>query len=122
MSSISPSSSGNPGLEVKAPVSQDFADILTPEALSFVEKLVREFASTRADLLQRREQRQQQISAGELPDFLTETESIRKDDWTVAPIPHDLQDRRVEITGPVDRKMVINALNSGSNVFMADFE
>ena len=122
MSSISPSSSGNSGLEVTASVSQDFADILTPEALSFVEKLVREFASTRADLLQRREQRQQQISAGELPDFLTETESIRKDDWTVAPIPHDLQDRRVEITGPVDRKMVINALNSGSNVFMADFE
>lgn len=110
------------GLQTNAPVSQEYAEILTPEALRFVEKLVREFSATRVDLLQQREQRQQRISAGEMPDFLPETEEIRKGDWTVAPIPHDLQDRRVEITGPVERKMVINALNSGANVFMADFE
>jgi malate synthase len=95
---------------------------LTPEALAFVEELVREFAPTRAELLRRRVDRQKRIEAGEMPDFLPETADVRSGDWTVAPIPADLQDRRVEITGPVERKMVINALNSGANVFMADFE
>ena len=77
---------------------------------------------TRQELLRRRVERQQEIVDGRMPDFLPETAAIRKSDWTVAPIPDDLRDRRVEITGPVDRKMIINALNSGANVFMADFE
>ena len=80
------------------------------------------FETTRQELLRRRVERQQEIVAGEMPDFLPETAAIREEDWKVAPIPADLRDRRVEITGPVDRKMVINALNSGANVFMADFE
>ena len=98
------------------------AQILTPEAVCFVETLHREFNPRREDLLARREERKSRLDAGELPDFLPETQSIRDSDWTVAPIPKDLLDRRVEITGPVDRKMIINALNSGANVFMADFE
>jgi len=96
--------------------------VLTPEASMFVTKLARRFESRRQELLLRRRIRQQQIDAGQLPDFLLETASVREKEWTVAPIPHDLHDRRVEITGPVDRKMIINALNSGANVFMADFE
>jgi len=96
--------------------------ILTPEARRFLTKLAREFEPRRRELLQRRQTRQREIDAGAMPDFLTETEDIRKSEWTVAPIPKDLLDRRVEITGPVDRKMIINALNSGANVFMADFE
>jgi malate synthase len=114
--------SGTSGLEVRAPFSPVFAEVLTPEALGFVEKLVREFGPVRDGLLRRRVERMERLVAGETPDFLPETETIRKDDWTVAPIPDDLQDRRVEITGPVERKMIINALNSGANVFMADFE
>ena len=110
------------GIEIKAPVSAEFAEILTPEALSFIAKLARAFESRREDLLQKRVQRQADLDAGKMPDFLPETEHIRSGDWTAAPIPSDLQDRRVEITGPVDRKMVINALNSGAKVFMADFE
>jgi len=97
-------------------------EILTPEATRFIETLAREFEPRRVELLQRRKLRQQQIDGGQLPDFLPETKDIRDRDWQVAPIPHDLRDRRVEITGPVDRKMIINALNSGANVFMADFE
>jgi malate synthase len=96
--------------------------VLTPEASMLVTKLARRFESRRQELLLRRRIRQQQIDAGQLPDFLPETASVREKEWTVAPIPHDLHDRRVEITGPVDRKMIINALNSGANVFMADFE
>ncbi len=96
--------------------------ILTQEAQAFLTKLARTFESRRQELLAHRRTRQQQIDAGQLPDFLPETASIREPEWTVAPIPHDLLDRRVEITGPVDRKMIINALNSGANVFMADFE
>ena len=96
--------------------------ILTPEASSFLTKLSREFETRRQELLARRAARQQQIDAGQLPDFLPETARIREAEWTVAHIPHDLLDRRVEITGPVDRKMIINALNSGASVFMADFE
>ncbi|MEE8347931.1 MAG: malate synthase A [Acidobacteriota bacterium] len=98
------------------------AQILTPEALSLVGKLEREFGDRRRTLLQLRLERQAQIDAHQMPDFLPETRKIREMEWTVAPIPADLENRRVEITGPVDRKMIINALNSGANVFMADFE
>jgi malate synthase len=98
------------------------SDILTPEAAAFITELSRRFEPTRQDLLARREVRQKEIDAGRLPDFLPETAHIREGNWTVAPIPDDLKDRRVEITGPVDRKMIINALNSGASVYMADFE
>ncbi|HEY1351331.1 MAG TPA: malate synthase A [Ktedonobacteraceae bacterium] len=109
-------------IEITAPVSAEFATILTPQALDFVATLVRTFGPRRVALLKRRAQRQTEIDAGELPDFLPETAQIRQGDWTIAPMPADLQDRRVEITGPVDRKMVINALNSGARTYMADFE
>ena len=115
-------SSSLKGLEVRGHVSPDFAEILTPEALRFVEALVRDFGPTRDVLLAARVERQKRLDAGELPDFAPSTANIRQADWRVAPIPADLRDRRVEITGPVDRKMVINALNSGASVFMADFE
>lgn len=110
------------GLEVRGEVRESWADVLSPEALGFVEKLVREFTPRRNELLARRQERQQEIDAGAMPDFLPQTREIRRSQWTVAPIPADLQDRRVEITGPVDRKMIINAMNSGANVYMADFE
>src|SRR5437660_1137908 len=96
--------------------------VLTPEALAFLSGLEEEFGPTRRDLLARRVERQAQFDAGLLPDFLPETAEIRGGDWQVAAAPPDLQDRRVEITGPVERKMMINALNSGARVFMADFE
>ena len=98
------------------------SQVLTTEAQAFLSQLAKTFESRRQELLARRCARQQQIDGGELPDFLPETAAIRKREWTVAPIPRDLLDRRVEITGPVDRKMIINALNSGANVFLADFE
>lgn len=98
------------------------SSILTAEALEFIRKLHLEFDSRRHDLLEERKRRQAKIDAGENPAFPAETEEIRHGDWTVAAAPADLQDRRVEITGPVDRKMIINALNSGARVFMADFE
>jgi malate synthase len=110
------------GIDVHGEVTPEFAQVLTPEALGLVADLQRAFNGRRLELLRRREERQAEIDAGVMPDFLAETAEIRAADWTVAPIPHDLLDRRVEITGPVDRKMVINALNSGANVFMADFE
>src|SRR5260221_9066459 len=110
------------GMEILGDVSPAYAEILTPDALALVAKLVRQFAATRESLLARRVQRQADIDAGKMPDFLPETETIRNADWKVAPLPADLQDRRTEITGPVDRKMIINALNSGAKVFMADFE
>ncbi len=109
-------------IDIKGHVSQEFAEILTRDAIQFVAKLAREFASRRDALLQRRVERQAEIDAGKLPDFLPETAYIRNGVWKVAPVPADLQDRRVEITGPTDRKMVINALNCGAKVFMADFE
>jgi malate synthase len=109
-------------LQIIAPVSAAYAEILTPEAMHFVASLAVKFEGRRQELLARRQERQGEIDAGHFPDFLTETTDIRLSEWTVAPIPRDLTDRRVEITGPVDRKMVINALNSGANVFMADFE
>ena len=96
--------------------------ILTPEASRFLTQLAREFEPRRRELLQQRQIRQREIDAGALPGFLPETAGVRESEWTVAPIPKDLLDRRVEITGPVDRKMIINALNSGASVFMADFE
>jgi malate synthase len=98
------------------------AEVLTPEAASFLIRLAREFEPRRQELLARRCDGQHEIDAGHLPDFLPDTAHIREGHWRVGPIPKDLLDRRVEITGPVDRKMVINALNSGANVFMADFE
>lgn len=109
-------------IELLGEVTPEFARILTPEALAFVAALQRAFNGRRLELLARRVARQQEIDGGVMPDFLPETAEIRAADWTVAPIPTDLLDRRVEITGPVDRKMVINALNSGASVYMADFE
>jgi malate synthase len=96
--------------------------ILTREALALVTDLERRFRPRRRELLQARAERQERLGAGELPDFLAETREVRESEWTIEPVPPDLQDRRVEITGPTDRKMVINALNSGARMFMADFE
>ena len=96
--------------------------MLTGEALDFLAELHRRFDSRRRDLLAARAERQKAFDAGALPDFLPETREIREGDWQIGGIPADLLDRRVEITGPTDRKMVINALNSGAKVFMADFE
>ncbi|HEV2701566.1 MAG TPA: malate synthase A [Steroidobacteraceae bacterium] len=110
------------GVVVHGPLQPRFAEILTPAALDFVAALHRQFDAQRTALLAARRGRQARLSAGELPDFLPQTRHIRDADWRVAPIPADLLDRRVEITGPVDRKMIINALNSGASVFMADFE
>jgi malate synthase len=110
------------GVDVRGPVEGRQVEILTPEALAFVAELQRRLGSRRADLLRARAERQARIEAGELPDFLPETREVREGDWRTAPPPADVLDRRVEITGPVDRKMVINALNSGARVFMADFE
>ena len=110
------------GVEVLGEVTTAFAEILTPDALAFVAKLQRAFGARRLESLARRQARQAALDRGEPLDFLLETKHIRESDWTCAPIPADLRDRRVEITGPTDRKMVINALNSGAKIFMADFE
>jgi malate synthase len=110
------------GVEFLAPVTTAYAEILTPEAVAFVSGLQRSFNGRRKELLKARMARQGRLDAGERPDFLAETREIREREWTVAPLPKDLLDRRVEITGPVERKMIINALNSGAKVFMADFE
>jgi malate synthase len=111
-----------PGVEVRAPVSPQYASVLTHDALAFVARLARRFESGRQELMRRRALRQAEFDSGKMPDFLPETAGIREASWTVAPQPKDFQDRRVEITGPTDRKMIINALNSGASVFMADFE
>ncbi|MFM8617098.1 MAG: malate synthase A [Opitutaceae bacterium] len=111
-----------PGLEIRAPLGPRYAEILTPEACAFVGDLVRRFGGRRRELLARRAERQRAIEAGALPDFLPETVAVRAGDWRVPPPPPDLVDRRTEITGPVDRKMAINALNSGAQCWMADFE
>ena len=108
--------------EIKGPMTEPFASVLTPEANAFLVALSHKFDGRRRELLAQRVVRQKEIDGGKLPDFLQETAEIRKADWKAASIPADLQNRRVEITGPVERKMVINALNSGANVFMADFE
>ncbi|MFQ5876911.1 MAG: malate synthase A [Acidobacteriota bacterium] len=110
------------GVRVTGPLTPAFEAILTPEALAFVAGLDRAFRRRRGELLARRELRQEELHAGRLPDFLPETRAVREADWRIDPVPDDLQDRRVEITGPVDRKMIINALNSGASVYMADFE
>jgi malate synthase len=110
------------GVELRAPVTGRGEEILTGEALAFVAELQRRFDPARRQSLRRRAERQARIDAGELPDFLRETREIRESDWQVTPVPADLRDRRVEITGPVERKMMINALNSGARCFMADFE
>ncbi len=110
------------GIRVHASPSARQAEILTDEALAFLADLHRRFNARRLDLLARRTERQKLFDAGQPPHFLTETKSVVDGDWMVAPIPADLMDRRVEITGPVDRKMIVNALNSGAKVFMADFE
>src|SRR5687768_14168608 len=109
-------------IDVRSEVKPEWETILSDEALGFVALLHKEFNPRRQELLRAREERKARLDAGELPDFLEETREIRESEWTVAPIPDDLLDRRVEITGPVDRKMIINALNSGASVFMADFE
>ncbi|KAF8923763.1 Malate synthase, glyoxysomal, partial [Haplosporangium bisporale] len=112
-----------PGVTILAKVTPEQAQILTPEALQFIATLHRSFNGTRKSLLQKRVLRQQQIDQGILPDFLPETKAIRDDvAWRGAIPAPGLADRRVEITGPVDRKMVINALNSDAATFMADFE
>ncbi len=110
------------GIQIVAEIKPEYADILSSEAVEFIAALTRTFRERRNQLLARRQQRQAELDAGKLPDFLPETREIRESAWTVAETPADLQDRRVEITGPVDRKMVINALNSGAKMFMADFE
>lgn len=115
--------SNNPAAIVfDVPIAPEYNQILTPEALAFLLELHERFDNRRRELLAARVERQKAIDAGQLPNFLPETEAVRKGDWKVAPIPQDLMDRRTEITGPVDRKMVINALNSGAKMFMADFE
>src|SRR5438445_9279044 len=110
------------GVKLLGPVTPQQTQILSREALEFFAKLQREFNPIRLQLLNQRKLRQEALDRGELPGFLPETKAVREADWQVAPVPMDLQDRRVEITGPVDRKMVINALNSGANCYMADFE
>jgi malate synthase len=108
-------------IEIRGAETPRASEVLAPDALDFVVSLHREFNPRREELLARRAERQVRLDAGELPDFLPETRAVRERDWQVAPLPAPLQDRRVEITGPVDRKMVINALNSGARVFMSYF-
>src|SRR5262245_36160001 len=110
------------GVEIDAPLSAQQSTVVSAPALAFIAKLVRKFEPRRRELMAARAERQAGFDAGGKPDFLAETKAVRDAEWTVGAVPHDLQDRRVEITGPTDRKMVINALNSGANVFMADFE
>jgi malate synthase len=109
-------------LEITGELSPAYQAIWTPEARNFIADLAANFTARRDELLARRLERQKQFDSGVMPDFLPEATNIRKGDWKAAAIPADLQDRRVEITGPVDRKMIINALNSGAKTFMADFE
>jgi len=109
-------------IRITGPQTPSQTRILTPQAVEFLLALHSRFEPTRQKLLEERKRRQVRLDAGEKPDFLDATKSIREAEWTVAPVPEDLRDRRVEITGPPDRKMVINALNSGASVFMADFE
>ena len=110
------------GIEIVGKRAGAWMEILSPPALTFVAKMARKFEARRRELIQQRVRRQADFNGGKLPDFLPETRHIRESAWSIGPVPHDLQDRRVEITGPTDRKMVINALNCGANVFMADFE
>ena len=111
-----------PGVEVRGEWREGYEEVLTEQALTLLARLQREFGPRRAELLAKRAERDAQLAAGALPDFLAETADVRTGDWQVAPPAPGLVDRRVEITGPTDRKMVINALNCGAKVFMADFE
>ncbi|HEY4039186.1 MAG TPA: malate synthase A, partial [Burkholderiaceae bacterium] len=113
---------GRSGVVVQALIKPGFDAILTPDALQFLARLHRHFEPRRRELLALRAQRAEQIDRGRRPDFLSETRSVREGTWRVAPLPAALQRRRVEITGPVERKMIINALNSGADAYMADFE
>jgi malate synthase len=117
-----PSSAPIDSVEVLGSITAAYSEILTPLALAFISSLARRFEPRRRELLAARERRQVEFDAGAMPDFLPETAALRSSTWTIGSVPHDLQDRRVEITGPTDRKMVISALNSGANAFMADFE
>ena len=110
------------GVQIVGKITPTVEEVLTADALQFVADLHRTFNPRRVELLARRSARQKQFDAGVVPGFLPETANIRNGDWRVAPAPADLNDRRVEITGPTERKMMINALNSGAKVFMADFE
>ena len=109
-------------LELRGPMGPRFDEVLTPEPLELVAKLQREFGPRRRELLEARVERRARLAAGALLGFLPETRAVRKGDWRVAPVPQDMKQRWVEITGPTDRKMMINALNSGADGFMADFE
>ncbi|MEX3955558.1 malate synthase A [Trinickia sp. EG282A] len=110
------------GVEITGAIEPGFEKILTHDALALVAKLHRTFEPRRRELLQARAARTERLDAGERPSFLAETKAIRERDWTIAPLPRDLECRRVEITGPVERKMIINALNSGADAYMTDFE
>src|SRR3989338_916463 len=110
------------GIEITGALTPEFAAILTPEALRFTAELARQFEPTRLKLLEARQIRQGEIDRGQMPDFLSSTQKIRESAWKVGPIPKDLLQRKVEITGPAERKMIVNALNSGADIFMADFE
>src|ERR671917_138987 len=110
------------GIQITKEVPNEFREILSPDAVAFVAKLAREFTPRVEERLQARQDRQERINAGEMPDFLPETKDVREGDWKIAPIPDALQDRRVEITGPPDRKMLINALNCRAPTYMTDFE
>ena len=118
----STNTSSDQALTLHGPMNPGYDEILSAEALSFLAQLEDRFGSQRLRLLSARQDRQSAFDDGARPDFLQSTAGVRAGDWSVAPTPSDLQDRRVEITGPVDRKMVINALNSGAKIFMADFE
>jgi malate synthase len=109
-------------IQVLAPTPEEFNRVMTSDALGFVGKLSREFEPRRREILENRQKAKAAVDRGQFPDFLPETENIRQGEWKISPVPEDLKDRRVEITGPVDRKMIINALNSGASTYMADFE
>src|ERR1700687_1077973 len=110
------------GVSISGHLTPEFSQILTPEALAFAAKVHRQCEARRQELLARRAARQREFDAGKLPDFLPETKKIRDAEWQIAPQPKDMLDRRVEITGPTDRKMVINALNCGASTFMGGLE
>src|SRR5215470_4226029 len=110
------------GVAIHAPLKPGFDKILTPDALALIAKLHRAFDPRRKELLAKRAERAKRLDAGERPDFPAETRSVREGNWTIAALPRDLACRRVEITGPVERKMIINALNSGADAYMTDFE
>lgn len=122
MSAVAARSFEQPSLDIIAPMQDLYARVLTGDALAFVADLENRFGDRRKELIAARAERQKRFDAGDLPDFLPETKDIRESDWKILGTPDELKDRRVEITGPVDRKMMINAFNSGANVFMADFE